>query len=91
MDLTVHIRQLSNSRYKATISKLPGIFYIGGSEAEVNERINRLVHALKSPHVQIGQVLPDGDVVLLLDRRLKGVPIPSPFDLHMQGCALAMG
>jgi hypothetical protein len=47
---------------------MPEIFYLGDSPAEIRERIDRLAHALRSPHIRIDRVLPNGDVILTLSR-----------------------
>ncbi len=68
MELTIQIRRLEDGRYRAEAPELPNVFYEAENEGEARERIERLAHALRSPHIRIERVLPDGDVVLTLAR-----------------------
>lgn len=68
MNLSVATERLTDGRWKATLVELPQIFYAGKTEEEVLERMDRLLHALRSPHIEIDRINPDGDVVLTLRR-----------------------
>ena len=68
MELTVQISKQGDEGWKASFEELPAIFYVGATKEEVEERIKQLVHALRSPHISIEDVGPDGDVTLKLSR-----------------------
>lgn len=68
MNLTVEVGREPDGRYRASLVEMPGIFYLAPTEAEARERMDRLVHALRSPHIQIERIQPDGDVILTLRR-----------------------
>lgn len=72
MELTMKITPLPQGHWKASVSGqaegFGDIYYIGRSKEEVEERMQRLFHALQSPHIKIDRVEPDGDVVLVLSR-----------------------
>lgn len=68
MTLTMKTEMMSDGRWRASLVELPHIFYSGSTEEAVVERMDRLIHALRSPHISIERVQEDGDVVLTLDR-----------------------
>jgi len=68
MELTVRMERLGDGRYRATTVEMPSISYVGKTEAEVTERMNRLLYALRSPHIKIDRIMPSGEVILILDR-----------------------
>lgn len=68
MNLTVEVGRASDGRFRASIIEMPGVFFLASTESEVRERMGRLVHALRSPHISIERILPDGDVILTLRR-----------------------
>ena len=68
MKLTPFVEVLLGGRFKASFVELPTIFFIADTEKVALGRIERLAHALSSPHIRIDRILPDGDVVLVLDR-----------------------
>lgn len=68
MKLTVNIARTRSGLFRASFVELPSIFYVAETEETVRERIDRLAHALESPHIKIQSIRPDGDVVLVLDR-----------------------
>lgn len=72
MELTIQIRRLEDGRYRAEAPELPNVFYVGRTEDEARERMERLAHALRSPHIHIDRVTPDGDVILTLRREEGG-------------------
>lgn len=67
MDLTVQIGRLPDGRWKATFNELPGVIYRGTKKA-VEARAAELVHALRSPHLRVDRITPEGDVILTLSR-----------------------
>jgi len=68
MELTIKVECRQDATWKATFEEMPTIFYTGRSESEVRERIEKLAHALRSPHIKIDCVLPNGDAVLTISR-----------------------
>jgi hypothetical protein len=82
MDLTVAVERLPDGRYKASTTELPDLFYIGESDSLVRERMERLVKAVRSPHVRIQSVSTEGGIVLTLAREQEQ---PSPEET---GCSL---
>lgn len=68
MTFTIKVEKIADSKWKASFEEMPHIFYSGNSESEVRERIEKLAHALRSPHIHVDRVLPNGDVILTLSR-----------------------
>lgn len=68
MRLTPVIEKLEDGSYRASFVELPSIYYVADTAVKAGERVERLMHALESPHIRIDKILPDGDVVLVLDR-----------------------
>ncbi len=78
MELTPKIERLMDGCYRATTIEMPGIFYVG-RECEVRERMSNLLHAVRSPHILIEKIMPDGDVILTLSRHEGQIlPFPTP-------------
>jgi predicted RNase H-like HicB family nuclease len=94
MRLTPIIERLENGEYRASFSEMPSIHFTGATPAKAGDRLERLMHALESPNIRIDQILPDGDVVLVLDRQddqeeleteSGGEVVPFPSDyLHLE-------
>lgn len=69
MPFTIKIQKTGDDTFRASLEELPTIFYEGKSPAEASDRMQRLLNALRSPHIHIDHIRKDGDVVLRLDRR----------------------
>lgn len=72
MTLTPRVFRMTDGRFRATTEEMPSISYVSHSRADVEMRIERLVQALRSPHVCIDRVTPEGDVILVLSRGGRG-------------------
>ena len=68
MMLTPMVERLADGRWKASTVEVPGIVYISPLREEVEQRMARLLYALRSPNIYIKEILPNGDVILTLDR-----------------------
>lgn len=68
MKLTVQIERLLDGRFKGYFAEMPEVFYFGETEAQLQERLGRLTHALDSPNIRIDRVTKSGDVILIIER-----------------------
>lgn len=86
MELTTRVERLADGRFRAVAEEIPSIFYEGSTEEAVRGRMEQLAKALRSPHIKIDHVLPNGDVILVLDREDEededGDDLPTP---HISG------
>jgi hypothetical protein len=91
MTLTVRIDRLPDGRLKGFFEELPGIFYTSSDENALHERLDRLAHALSSPHVKIRSISADGDVVLELAREgeEEAAKEPTSFLTLTEACFMA--
>ncbi len=69
MPFTIKIQKTGDDKFRASLEELPTIFYEGKTATEAADRMQRLLNALRSPHIHIDHIRKDGDVVLRLDRR----------------------
>jgi Uri superfamily endonuclease len=69
MPFTIKIQKSGDDKFRASLEELPTIFYEGKSASEAADRMQRLLNALRSPHIHVDHIRKDGDVVLRLDRR----------------------
>lgn len=72
MKLTTQIRKTESGKFRASFAEMPSIFYVATTEKEALARLMRLAHALESPNITVDRILPDGDVVLVLNRGGEG-------------------
>jgi hypothetical protein len=74
MTLTPKTERMPDGRWKVSLEELPSVFYVADSEQGAADRMDRLIHALRSPNIQVKEVLPNGDVVLTLCRQGEAAP-----------------
>lgn len=92
MKLTIRVERVSESLLRGSFEELPAVFYESEDEAKLVERLERLAKALSSPHIHISKIMPDGDVVLVLERKegLAIAPDPSSTFLTLSGAIRAL-
>lgn len=69
MKLTMLTERTAEGGFRVSLKEIPAIFYTGKNEKTVVQRMERLVHALRSPNVHVDHITSSGEVILVLDRR----------------------
>lgn len=71
MKLTIRVEQRDDGKWVATSEEMPHISYVDADREVAVERMRKLAHALRSPHIQPEDIRQDADggVILTISRR----------------------
>jgi hypothetical protein len=65
MKLTILLSKCHDGRWKSSLVELPHVFYFAQTAEGAENKMERLVKALASPHIQLESVRDDGDGIVL--------------------------
>jgi hypothetical protein len=77
--LTIKTERINSEEFRGSFVEIPSIYYVAKTEDALVDRLMRLAHALESPNIKVDRILPDGDVVLVLDRSEDGEGDPTEY------------